>query len=127
MKRYYPVIFTKEDVGFSTAAVDLDGCFSEGDTLEEAYIHTQDAIGLYLEDAAELPQGSVSGSFQIDDPQTQFVCIVEFDDAAYKRKHAGKSVKKTLTIPEWLNAEAERQHINFSGVLQDALRQQLHV
>ena len=56
MKRYYPVIFTKEDVGFSTAAVDLDGCFSEGDTLEEAYIHTQDAIGLYLEDAAELPQ-----------------------------------------------------------------------
>ena len=127
MKRYYPVIFTKEDVGFSTAAVDLDGCFSEGDTLKEAYIHTQDAIGLYLEDAAELPQGSVSGSFQIDDPQTQFVCIVEFDDAAYKRKHAGKSVKKTLTIPEWLNAEAERQHINFSGVLQDALRQQLHV
>ena len=127
MKRYYPVVFTKEDVGFSTAAVDLPGCFSEGDTLEEAYANTQDAIGLYLEDAAELPQGSIPGAFRLDDPQTQFICVVEFDDAAYKQKHAGRSVKKTLTIPEWLNTEAERQHINFSRVLQEALRQQLRV
>ena len=50
MKSFYPVIFTKEDVGYSTTAVDLDGCFSEGDSFEEAYTNIQDAIGLYLED-----------------------------------------------------------------------------
>lgn len=125
MKMFYPVIFTKEDVGYSAAAVDLDGCFSEGDTFGEAYTNIQDAIGLYLEDLEEYPSPSNPESISHDLGEGKFMCVVEFDQTEYKKRNYTKSVKKTLTIPEWLNEEAEKQHINFSGVLQDALKSKL--
>lgn len=125
MKKYYPVIFTKEDTGFSTVAVDLDGCFSEGDTFEEAYTNTQNAIGLFLEDMEALPEPSDPSVITATD--CQFICVVEFDSIAYKKKNSSKSVKKTLSIPEWLNDEAERQHVNFSKLLQEALKSKLNV
>lgn len=119
MQAFYPVVFTKEETGYSTSAVDLEGCFSEGDTFEEAYANILDAIGLYLEDSAEMPSGSDPASVPLE--SGQFVCVVAFDPLDYKRRMKTKSVKKTLTIPSWLNEEAERRHINFSGVLKEAL------
>lgn len=127
MKAFYPVIFTKEDVGYSTTAVDLDGCFSEGDSFEEAYTNIQDAIGLYLEDMEKYPEPSRPESLSQDLGNGKFMCVVEFDDVEYKKRNYTKSVKKTLTIPEWLNNEAERNHINFSGVLQEALKTKLDI
>ena len=127
MKAFYPVIFTKEDVGYSTAAVDLDGCFSEGDTFEEAYSNIQDAIGLYLEDLSDFPAPSDPKNISANLSDGSFMCVVGFDEAEYKKRHSTKSVKKTLTIPEWLNEKAERNHINFSGVLQDALKTKLNI
>lgn len=126
MKKYYPAIFTKEDIGFSTAAIDLDGCFSEGNTFEEAYTNTQNAIGLYLDGCETYPSASDPASV-INTAANQFVCVIEFDDIEYKKRNSSKSVKKTLTIPEWLNEEAEKQHINFSGVLQEALKTKLNI
>lgn len=127
MKLFYPVIFTKEDVGYSAVAADLDGCFSEGDTFGEAYTNIQDAIGLYLEDLEEYPAPSNPESISHDLGDGKFMCVVEFDQTEYKKRNYTKSVKKTLTIPEWLNEEAEKQHINFSGVLQDALKSKLDI
>ncbi len=127
MKKYYPVIFTKEDVGFSTSAVDLDGCFSEGDTFEEAYRNTQDAIGLYLDDLENYPAATSPDKVSIQLSEGEFICVVEFDNVEYLKKNSSKSVKKTLTIPEWLNQEAERQHINFSGVLKESLISKLGI
>lgn len=126
MKKYFPVIFTKEEVGFSTSAVDLDGCFSEGDTFEEAYQNTKDAIGLFLEDTATPETTDMSGIIPTLE-SGQFVCVVEFDETEYLKKNRSKSVKKTLTIPEWLNDEAEKQHVNFSGILQEALITKLNI
>ena len=79
MKMLYPVIFTKENVGYSTYAIDLDGCFSEGDTFEEAYANTQNAIGLYLDgcDKYTMPSDPIKVSETVSDGQ--FMCIVEFD------------------------------------------------
>ncbi|MGN0468175.1 MAG: type II toxin-antitoxin system HicB family antitoxin [Acutalibacteraceae bacterium] len=125
MKKYYPVIFTKEDIGFSTCAIDFEGCFSEGDTFEQAYSNTQSAIGLYLDDCENLPDPSDPTEKQLAD--NQFICVVEFDSLEYKKKHSSHSVKKTLTIPAWLNEEAEKNHINFSGVLQEALKAKLNI
>ena len=51
--------------------------------------------------------------------------LIEFDIDAYRRKHNSRAVKKTLTIPEWLNEEAMALGINFSQVLQEALLQKL--
>lgn len=127
MKKYYPVIFTKEDVGFSTVAVDLDGCFSEGDTFDEAYSNTQDAIGLYLDGMSEIPEPSSPADVAGGLSDEQFMCVVEFDDLEYKKRNSKRAVKKTLTIPEWLNDEAEKQHINFSGILQEALKEKLNI
>lgn len=126
MKKYYPVIFTKEDIGFSTNAIDLDGCYSEGDTFEEAYVNTQEAIGLFLDDCTDFPEPSDPTAISVIS-ENQFVCVVEFDDIEYKKKNSSRAIKKTLTIPEWLNEEAEKQHINFSGVLQEALKAKLNI
>lgn len=127
MKKYYPVIFTKEDIGFSTVAIDLDGCFSEGDTFEEAYQNTQDAIGLYLNDLEIYPSATSPDKVSKQLSDGEFICVVEFDDVEYLKRNSSKSVKKTLTIPEWLNQAAEKQHINFSGVLKEALINKLGV
>lgn len=126
MKKYFPVIFTKEDVGFSTSAIDLEGCFSQGDTFEEAYQYTKDAIGLFLEDCENFKTTDIQEIIPTLE-KGQFVCVVEFDETEYLKKNHSKSVKKTLTIPEWLNEEAEKQHVNFSGVLQEALIAKLSI
>jgi len=53
------------------------------------------------------------------------VAMVDFDLDEYKRKHDNRAVKKTLTIPSWLNEQAMNLHINFSHVPQDALTSRL--
>lgn len=59
--------------------------------------------------------------------KNQFVAIVEFDWLEYQKKYCSKAVKKTLTIPMYLNDLAENEHINFSSVLLEALESRLHI
>lgn len=128
-KLYYPVIFHPEDVGFSTIVPDIEGCFSQGDDMDEAVAMTQDAIGLMLEDIifanGELPRPSSPKSIAVEDED--FLVMVEFDALAYRKRIQPQAVKKTLTIPAWLNHMAEAQGVNFSNVLQKALKQELHI
>lgn len=125
-KIYYPAIFHPEEVGYSVIVPDIDGCFSEGDTLEEAIDMTIDAIGLCLEECnGDYPKASNPAAIK---PNTgDFISLVPFDLMLYRKKHDTKAVKKTLTIPSWLNTAAEERHINFSSVLQSALKEQLHI
>lgn len=126
MKRlYYPVVFHPEDFGYSVSVPDLDGCFSQGDTLDEAVEMVQDAIGLYLADEKEYPAPSAPHSIKTQGQD--FMMVIPFDEMSYKRKHDTRAVKKTLTIPSWLNEAAESAHINFSSVLQEGLKNQLHI
>lgn len=122
---YYPVIFHPEEVGYSVSVPDVEGCCTQGDTLDEAVEMVQDAIGLMLEDSAELP--TASDPAKIHPEEGDFVLVVPFDFSAYKRRHDTRAVKKTLSIPSWLNQEAEAAHLNFSGVLQEALKQKLNI
>lgn len=128
-KLFYPAIFHPEDVGYSVTVPDLDGCVSEGDSLEEAYEMITDAIGLCITDMLE--NGKVapiaSSPQSIKHNSDDFVMLVEFDQLAYMRRHDTKAIKKTLTIPSWLNTMAEENHLNFSGILQDALKDQLNL
>ena len=59
------------------------------------------------------------------DPKAAFWNLVAVDVADYAKRHFEKSVKKTLTIPQWMNEAAEKQGINFSQVLQEALAAKL--
>ena len=123
-KLYYPVLFHPEESGYSVRVPDLDGCLSQGETVEEAVEMIQDAIGLYLEDVETVPVPSRPESVRT--AGNDFLMLVP-DEVEYKRNHDTKSVKKTLTIPAWLNDAAESAHINFSSVLQTGLKKQLNL
>ena len=127
-KYYYPAVFQKETDGFSVWLPDVPGCVSQGDTFEDAVDNIKDAFGLFVEEekanGVAIPAASLPGDIRIE--AEQFVVLVEFDWAEYLRKNDTRTVKKTLTIPAWLNALAEEQHINFSGVLKSALIEKLH-
>lgn len=122
---FYPAIFHPEEIGYSVSVPDIDGCFTQGDTLEEAYSYTVDAVGLCLEGLTKYPNPSNPKLLQCE--PDDFVVLIDFDMLAYKKKHDSKSVKKTLSIPSWLNTAAEENNINFSNVLQNALIEQLHL
>jgi len=128
-KLFFPSIFHAEDTGFSVTVPDIDGCFTEGDTIEEAYLNAVEAIGLFFEEIndhkLEIP--SISKASNLHCHEGEFLVLIEFDMLAYRKKHENKAVKKTLTIPLWLNTLAEQQHINFSKVLQTALKEKLHI
>lgn len=121
---YYPAVFhPEEDGGFSVSFPDIEGCFTQGDSISQAVEMAQDAIGLMLEDMKTVPAPSDPRNIQIS--TGDFFMVIPFDSAAYNRKF--KPVKKTLSIPSWLNDAAEEAHINFSGVLQDALKAKLNL
>lgn len=125
---YYPAIFTAEDVGFSVRFPDLPGCFTEGYTIEETYKMATSAIGLYAqaEDGEfEFPKASAPKDIELD--KDEFLVLIEFDLVEYLKNTSEKSVKKTLTIPSWLNNLAEQNNVNFSNVLQNALKDYLNV
>lgn len=122
---FYPPIFHHESTGYSVSVPDLDGCFSQGNTLTEALEMITDAIGLFLDGMKKAPPASSPETIIV--PTGDFMLIVPFDPLAYQRKHNTRSVKKTLTIPAWLNEAAEAAHINFSGILQEALKEKLNI
>lgn len=129
-KLFYPAIFQLEDNGsYSVFFPDVPGCNTCGDDMEDAYAMAFDALGLmleYMEDNKKpLPTPSTPGSIALENGQ--FVVVIRFDMMEYKKKTSSKAVKKTLSIPEWLNEEALARNINFSQVLQDALMQKIGI
>ena len=131
MKKYFfPAVFTSEDNdSYSVSFPDIPGCFTSGESLEEAFEMAQDALCLMLYDMEEagkpIPAMSDIKSIALDDGQ--FVAVIECDTLEYRKFFDNKAVKKTLTSPSWLNNAAEKQGVNFSALLQDALKQHLHV
>lgn len=128
-KLFYPAIFhTAEEGGFWVSFPDLPECLTEGDDMQQAYEMAVDALGLALvgrkEEKIEIPEPT-----QIDKVNTDggTLVIVEFDMLEYQKKHNSRAVKKTLSIPEWLNEEATARGVNFSQVLQEALLVKLNI
>lgn len=125
MLTIYPAIFHQENGSFWVEFPDLEGCQTYGDTLQEAMSLAEEALGLYIvsleESNSEIPKPSDIKSIATD--ENSFTTLVSCNIDDYRRKT--KPVKKTLSIPEWLNEEAERRHINFSSLLQQALKKEL--
>lgn len=120
---FYPAIFHKaEEGGFWVIFPDIPECMTQGDNMEQAYEMAVDALGLSLSSMEEMgeqiPEASSLEKIQVEDG---ILVIIEFNMAEYRRKNSSKAVKKTLSIPEWLNEAAMRENINFSQLLQEAL------
>lgn len=125
MKLVYPAIFKQEDIGYSVVIPDLLGCCTQGDTLEEAIEMAEDAalgwLLTALEENEDIPKASKIKDIDLES-EDEFVSLLLLDLSAYSEKYSSrKSVKKTLTIPFWLNERAEKLKVNFSKTLQDAL------
>ena len=126
---YYSAVFQKEEVGYSVWVPDIQGCVSQGDTFDEAMEYIKDAIGICIDlivQNGNVPPKATEPN-GIDLEHDQFVAVVSFDFDEYQKKHGEKSVKKTLTLPAWLNTLSERKNINFSQVLQNALIHELQI
>lgn len=122
----YPAIFTKEENGYWVKFIDLEGCFSDGKNLAEAMENAKEAMGLFLEDLSEYPKCTDDLS-TIKLENNQIISFVSINMEEHKRKYETKSVKKTLSIPAWLNTIAENNNINFSQLLQSALIETLNI
>ena len=129
-KYVYPAIFSpSEDSGFTVSFPDVSGCYTEGDTLAEAIEQAKDALCLMLYDLEEREE-SIPVPTSINDVVTEsgdIVSLVACDTLEYRKFFDKKAVKKTLTIPNWLNTMAERADINFSAALQEALIEKLNI
>ena len=122
----YPAIFTFENNQYWVEFIDLKGCFSTGETLPEAMENSKEAMGLFLEDLTDLPDCTTNiKAIKLED--NQIISFVSIDLEEHKRKYNNKSVKKTLSIPAWLNTIAEKENVNFSQILQNALKEYLKI
>lgn len=127
MKYCFPAVFVQEDAGYSVEFPDIENCFTCGETLEEAMEMAEDALAMMLTDMEDRGQPIPKSSLprQIDAPRDAIVSLVLADTGEYRRRTSNIAVKKTLTIPQWLNTAAEKANVNFSQTLQDALTAKL--
>ena len=123
-KLFYPALFHKaEEGGFWITFPDFPEVMTQGDDMEESYNMAVDALGLCLSDMEKehipFPTPTSPDKVSVDPGST--LVLIEFDMLAYKKRTNSASVKKTLSIPQWLNEDALALNVNFSQVLQDAL------
>lgn len=127
MKAVYPIILTPTESGYVVFVPDLD-INTEGADLADAIEMARDAIGIWgisEEDAGrKIPQASGTMPHPAEN---EIVTLVDIDFTAYRRANDLRTVRKNVTLPSWLNDLAERNGVNFSQVLQESLKERLHV
>lgn len=129
---YYPAIFHEEDdSSYWVEFPDLEGCFSRGKDLEDAFNNSKEALGMYLDKDGDTYNRTINKPSNVIDiiknNKEGLVLVVEYDSLAYGKKYKNKAIKKTLSIPEWLNDAAIKNNVNFSSVLQEALIEKLNL
>lgn len=129
-KYIFPAIFTPEDEGgYSILFPDIKGCYTCGDTLEDGLNMADDALSLILVNLEDenkvIPKPSAINELNMTGDE--FATLISVDTEVYRKTLNNMAVKKTLSIPQYLNQAAMAAGINFSQVLQEALKEQLHM
>lgn len=128
-KYAYPAICEHDENGcISVWFPDLDVA-TDGDNEEHALYMGRELLGLVMvsleEDGDPIPQPSHIADFKLE--KNQYPMMVDVYMPSIRMASINKSVKRTVTLPAWLNAKAMEHGVNFSQVLQDALKTQLHL
>lgn len=132
MKLMYPAYFSPlaEQPGYCVTFPDLKGCVTQGNSLADAVEMAIDAASGWLldelEDGNSIPEPSDIAKIKIEN-EGDFVNLIVLDMDAYAEKYGSQAIRKNCTIPAWLNTMAERANVNFSSVLQEALKDRLHM
>lgn len=130
-QRYiYPAVFhPEEEGGYSVSIPDLDGCYTCGDDLDEALYMAWDAcagwLDLAIKNGEEIPKPSKITSLKLDGDD--FASYTTVDLGEWRRKVNSAVVRRTVSLPAWLNELAQERKVNCSKVLQEALVEYLHV
>lgn len=138
MKKVYPILISENNGTYLVYVPDMD-IYTEGHDMADAVSMARDAIGfkgIALEDEqVELPEPSdyshavtlAKKNADIYDYSTGIPTMVDVDFTVYRHKASNKSVRRNVTLPGWLDFEAEKDGVNFSKVLQEALMTKLHL
>lgn len=125
----FPAIFYYDEDGISIEFPDLPGCMPCAQSTEEAVKNAKEALGVHLygmeKDNDDIPEPTDVKDIEVEEGGV--LMLVDVYMPVVRDRINNKYVKKTLTLPYWLNAEAERNGVNFSGVLQEALKNYLHI
>ena len=129
MKGVYPIVLTPGKKFIVVYVPDFQ-INTQGTDMADAIEMARDAIGLMgidMEDDGEkLPSASALGDIKAEDSNA-IVTLVDVDFTEYRRKNELRTVKKNCTIPAWLSYEAEKAGVNFSAILQAALKKELQL
>lgn len=126
MKYVYPALFRRGDDGIIVTFPDLDDTFTDGTTMEEAFENAEDVLNLMLwnreEEREKIPPPS--SPEQIFVPQGTTLAMIKADTFSYRKLHATKTIRRSITIPRWLDTLARERNINFSQLMQNAIRKE---
>lgn len=135
MKRVYPIILTQVKECVLVEVPDLE-ILTQGKDLADAMDMARDAIGLTIvvmqDKGQNIPEPSIGANINMNastftEDGQGILALVDIDVEAYRRKYDNKTVRRNVTLPNWLNKEAEKAHLNVSRVLQEALMLKLGV
>ena len=125
----FPAVFDYHDDKIAIHFPNLDGCISSGDTEQDAFDMANEALTLHLwgmeQDRDPIPEPSLIKDLQLD--ENQRAVLIKVFMPPFRAKQENKLVKKTLTIPEYLNILGEHNGVNFSQLLQKALKEHLNI
>jgi predicted RNase H-like HicB family nuclease len=133
VKYAYPAVFTKEDdkkrgIVYNVAFPDIPGCFTYGDSIPDAIEMAREALAgclIVMQEGKEaIPPASPVDIIHLEDG---FVSLVDLDMMEYRRKTETNAVRRTVSLPKWLDAMAQDAGVNFSQTIQDALKEKLGV
>lgn len=127
MKYVYPAILFPDDGAVGVSVPDLPGCHTFGKDKADALIMAKDVIEMWLWDAENKNEPIPPASESLDTTSDQTVTLIVADTDEYRRNNDNRAVKKTLSIPSWLNAQAEKANAPFSQILQEGLKEYLHI
>ena len=127
----YWALFDYDDDGISVEFPDLPGCLTCGETADEAYIMAKDALQIHLfsmeNDNDDIPEPTRLHDLIHKAENNQAFIDIQIYMPPFRDAMENKVIKKTLTIPKWLNDHAIKENINFSHVLQEALKSSLGI
>lgn len=122
----YPAVFSPENNFYNVTFPDVPEAITFGDGIDEAVSMAQEALGLAIYDNESQPIPTNPKDIILDN-KDDFILMVTLDLEEYRRKNHSKTVRKNTSIPEWLNVIAEKENINFSQTLTEALKEKLGV
>ena len=125
MKKAYPVIFTPAtDGGYTSYVPDFD-VNSQGEDLADAIENARDAIGIMGIDMEDEGKALPQPSEKVERGRDDVLSFVDVDFYEYRRQNDNRAVRRNVSLPSWLNSEAEKAGINVSAILQNALKSEL--